>query len=158
MEVTVRSDSEASTLACRLLINSAGLHAVALLSRIESYPARAAPSPYLAKGNYFAYRGGKPFSRLVYPLPNDGLRRRCLACGHVLRRRQGVLALPRLLNLLGLESLGLTASLAVGERPLGYIEPAIAKLQPPHARTLERTAEVLHGCTARPCGETPRWG
>ena len=71
MEVTVRSGSETSTLGCRWMINSAGLHAVALLSQIESYPAGLLRRPYLAKGNYFTCRGGKPFSRLVYPMPNE---------------------------------------------------------------------------------------
>jgi len=42
-----------------------------LLSRIESYPAALQRRGYFAKGNYFAYRGGKPFSRLVYPMPSE---------------------------------------------------------------------------------------
>ena len=71
MEVTVRSGGETSTLGCRFMINSAGLHAAGLLSRIESYPAGLLRRPYFAKGNYFAYRGSKPFSRLVYPMPNE---------------------------------------------------------------------------------------
>jgi len=60
------------TLRCRLLINSAGLHAPALAARIEGMPADRVPQAYYAKGNYFTLSGRSPFSRLIYPVPVPG--------------------------------------------------------------------------------------
>jgi L-2-hydroxyglutarate oxidase LhgO len=60
------------TLRCRLLVNSAGLHAPALAGRIKGMPADRVPTAYLAKGNYFTLSGRSPFSRLIYPVPVPG--------------------------------------------------------------------------------------
>jgi L-2-hydroxyglutarate oxidase LhgO len=60
------------TLRCRLLVNSAGLHAPALAARIEGMPASRVPAAYYAKGNYFNLTGRSPFSRLIYPVPVPG--------------------------------------------------------------------------------------
>jgi L-2-hydroxyglutarate oxidase LhgO len=60
------------TLRCRLLVNSAGLHAPALASRIVGVPAERIPPAYYAKGNYFTLSGRSPFSRLIYPVPVPG--------------------------------------------------------------------------------------
>ncbi len=57
------------TLRCRLLVNSAGLHAPALAQRIEGMPRERIPAAYYAKGNYFTLSGRSPFSRLIYPVP-----------------------------------------------------------------------------------------
>ena len=55
------------------LINAAGLEAPAVASRIEEYPKHMIPKMYFAKGNYFKLSGSsKPFSRLVYPVPQEG--------------------------------------------------------------------------------------
>lgn len=56
-------------LKCRVLINSAGLSAVALAHRIEGLDARHVPKAYFAKGNYFTLTARAPFSRLIYPVP-----------------------------------------------------------------------------------------
>ena len=64
--------AEAMTLACDLLVNSAGLHAPALAHGIAGMPAAAIPTPYYAKGNYFTMSGRSPFSRLIYPVPVAG--------------------------------------------------------------------------------------
>lgn len=56
-------------LKCRMLINSAGLGAVALARRIEGLDAAHIPTAYYAKGNYFTLQGRAPFSRLIYPAP-----------------------------------------------------------------------------------------
>jgi L-2-hydroxyglutarate oxidase LhgO len=60
------------TLRCRLLVNSAGLHAPGLASRIVGMPSDRIPPTYYAKGNYFTLSGRSPFSRLIYPVPVPG--------------------------------------------------------------------------------------
>ncbi|HEX2941716.1 MAG TPA: NAD(P)/FAD-dependent oxidoreductase [Rhodopila sp.] len=60
------------TLRCRLLVNSAGLHAPGLARKIEGMPAERVPTAYYAKGNYFTLSGRSPFSRLIYPVPVPG--------------------------------------------------------------------------------------
>jgi L-2-hydroxyglutarate oxidase LhgO len=60
------------TLRCRLLINSAGLHAPDLAGRIRGMPRHLVPGAYYAKGNYFTLSGRSPFSRLIYPVPVPG--------------------------------------------------------------------------------------
>ncbi len=56
-------------LKCRILINSAGLNAVAVARRIEGLDAAHVPQEFFAKGNYFTLTGKAPFSRLIYPVP-----------------------------------------------------------------------------------------
>jgi L-2-hydroxyglutarate oxidase LhgO len=60
------------TLRCRLLVNSAGLHAPGLAREIVGMPPERVPSAYYAKGNYFTLAGRSPFSRLIYPVPVPG--------------------------------------------------------------------------------------
>jgi L-2-hydroxyglutarate oxidase LhgO len=60
------------TLRCRLLVNSAGLHAPGLAGRIAGMPPERVPVAYYAKGNYFTLSGRSPFSRLIYPVPVPG--------------------------------------------------------------------------------------
>lgn len=69
--IEVASDSSASELRCRWLVNCAGLGAMDLLARIEGYPAQRLRKAWYAKGNYFACQGVRPFRRLVYPMPNN---------------------------------------------------------------------------------------
>jgi L-2-hydroxyglutarate oxidase LhgO len=71
MEVDVGGE-EPMTLRCRLLVNSAGLHAPVLAKRIEGMPGDRVPGAYYAKGNYFTLTGRSPFSRLIYPVPVPG--------------------------------------------------------------------------------------
>lgn len=52
----------------RHVINAAGLDAPALARALGT----VAPTPYFARGVYFACRGKPPFSRLIYPLPQAG--------------------------------------------------------------------------------------
>ena len=70
-EVSV-GGSDPTTLACRLLVNAAGLHASTLAGRIDAMPPDRIPPIYYAKGNYFTLSGRSPFSRLVYPVPVPG--------------------------------------------------------------------------------------
>jgi L-2-hydroxyglutarate oxidase LhgO len=64
--------AEPSVLACRRVVNSAGLGAHALLKAIDDYPAQHIPKFVLAKGNYFGCSGKQAFTRLIYPAPVDG--------------------------------------------------------------------------------------
>lgn len=61
--------ADGTSLRCRILVNSAGLHAQALARRIEGLEARHVPPAHFAKGHYFALSGRCPFSRLIYPVP-----------------------------------------------------------------------------------------
>ena len=54
----------------RFVVNSAGLGAVDLLSRIEGYPASRIPKMYMARGNYFTVTERSPFKHLIYPVPH----------------------------------------------------------------------------------------
>ena len=60
------------TLGCRLVVNSAGLHAPGLATRIAGMPNDRVPPACYAKGNYFTLSGHSPFSRLIYPVPVPG--------------------------------------------------------------------------------------
>jgi L-2-hydroxyglutarate oxidase LhgO len=60
------------TLRCRLMVNSAGLHAPLLARRTAGMPPDRVPTEYYAKGNYFTLQGRSPFSRLIYPVPVPG--------------------------------------------------------------------------------------
>jgi L-2-hydroxyglutarate oxidase LhgO len=59
-------------IACRSLVNAAGLQAQALAHALEGMPEDAIPQRRLAKGNYYLLAGASPFGRLVYPLPEKG--------------------------------------------------------------------------------------
>lgn len=61
-----------TTLACRNLVNAAGLGAPGLTHQIADFPRDKAPPLHLARGNYFALRGVQPFKHLVYPVPEPG--------------------------------------------------------------------------------------
>jgi L-2-hydroxyglutarate oxidase LhgO len=60
------------TLACNLLVNSAGLGAPSVARSVDGMPVGLIPSAYLAKGNYFSCSARSPFSRLIYPVPEPG--------------------------------------------------------------------------------------
>jgi L-2-hydroxyglutarate oxidase LhgO len=69
--VTVSSEGQVDTLASRVVINSAGLHAIDLLRLLGGYPAGRLRTPHFAKGTYFVCNGVRPFTHLVYPMPNE---------------------------------------------------------------------------------------
>jgi L-2-hydroxyglutarate oxidase LhgO len=60
------------TLACDMLINSAGLSATTIARAIDGMPLDLIPTAYLAKGCYFSCNAKAPFSRLIYPVPEPG--------------------------------------------------------------------------------------
>jgi L-2-hydroxyglutarate oxidase LhgO len=69
--LSIDADGEALALDCRELVNSTGLGAVGLARAIEGLAQEGLPMPWLAKGSYFTLQGRCPFSRLVYPVPNE---------------------------------------------------------------------------------------
>jgi L-2-hydroxyglutarate oxidase LhgO len=60
------------TLACRLIVNAAGLDAPLIARNIAGMPKEAVPTRYFAKGNYFTLTTRSPFSHLIYPVPEPG--------------------------------------------------------------------------------------
>jgi L-2-hydroxyglutarate oxidase LhgO len=71
IELDVGGDAPMS-LACRLLVNAAGLEAPAVARSIDGMPIELIPPAYLAKGNYFSCSARAPFSHLIYPVPEPG--------------------------------------------------------------------------------------
>ncbi|MEO5335549.1 MAG: NAD(P)/FAD-dependent oxidoreductase [Magnetospirillum sp. WYHS-4] len=68
--IVVRTGGEAPMdLACRVLVNAAGLGAQAVAASLEGLSSAQVPPRYLAKGNYFALSGRSPFRHLIYPVP-----------------------------------------------------------------------------------------
>lgn len=63
---------EVTELAAAVVINSAGLQAQEVASRIEGLPKDTIPSAYFAKGNYYALQARAPFRHLIYPVPEPG--------------------------------------------------------------------------------------
>jgi L-2-hydroxyglutarate oxidase LhgO len=61
--------AEPTTLACRTLVNSAGLGAHAVARALAGLDPATVPPGYICKGNYFTLGGRTPFRRLVYPMP-----------------------------------------------------------------------------------------
>jgi L-2-hydroxyglutarate oxidase LhgO len=62
---------ETLTLRCRTLVNAAGLDASKVARAIEGIDPSSIPDTQFAKGNYFVVTGRCPFSRLIYPTPNE---------------------------------------------------------------------------------------
>ena len=63
------STQDGTELACRVLVNAAGLSAVALAQRMDGLNKSLLPQAHCAKGNYFTLAVKAPFSRLIYPVP-----------------------------------------------------------------------------------------
>jgi L-2-hydroxyglutarate oxidase LhgO len=70
IEVEIASEGQTSAVIARNVCNSAGLSAVEVAHRVEGLRNELIPVARYAKGNYFSCTG-RPFSHLVYPLPND---------------------------------------------------------------------------------------
>jgi L-2-hydroxyglutarate oxidase LhgO len=67
----LRTGGDAATeIEARFVVNSAGLGAVDLLTRIEGYPPERIPTLHLARGNYFTVAARSPFKHLIYPIPH----------------------------------------------------------------------------------------
>ncbi len=68
----IACEGETMRLAADYVVNAAGLAAIALAHATVGYPPDRIPSAHFAKGNYYALSGRAPFSRLIYPVPEDG--------------------------------------------------------------------------------------
>jgi L-2-hydroxyglutarate oxidase LhgO len=62
---------EPMTIACKSVVNSAGLFAQDIARSIEGIPAQSIPPQYFAKAHYFTLSGRPPFKRLVYPVASN---------------------------------------------------------------------------------------
>ena len=60
---------DGTELACKVLVNAAGLNAVAMARCMDGLDPTLLPHAHYAKGNYFTLAGKAPFSRLIYPVP-----------------------------------------------------------------------------------------
>jgi L-2-hydroxyglutarate oxidase LhgO len=60
------------SLEARLVVNCAGLNAIATAHVIAGFPKHFIPRPYYAKGSYFTLSGRSPARHLVYPMPEPG--------------------------------------------------------------------------------------
>ncbi|ACA84929.1 NAD(P)/FAD-dependent oxidoreductase [Shewanella woodyi] len=56
---------------CRHLINSCGLSCTEVAKRIEGLDVSLLPELYWCKGHYFNYSGVNPFTKLIYPAPEQ---------------------------------------------------------------------------------------
>ena len=55
----------------RFVVNAAGLWAPGLAARFDGLAPQHVPEARYAKGNYFSLAGRAPFSRLIYPVPEE---------------------------------------------------------------------------------------
>ncbi|MBS1176868.1 MAG: dependent oxidoreductase [Proteobacteria bacterium] len=69
-ELDVGGD-EPMRLQARSVVNSAGLHAVALAAGFDGLPPQQLPPSHWARGHYFACSGKPAFTRLIYPMPDE---------------------------------------------------------------------------------------
>ncbi|WP_076414458.1 NAD(P)/FAD-dependent oxidoreductase [Shewanella sp. UCD-KL12] len=67
-------DGERLKVRTRYLINSAGLYSTQVASGIQGVQSKHIPRLYWCKGHYFSYSGKKPFSKLVYPVPEANVK------------------------------------------------------------------------------------
>ena len=65
------SGKEDTIIQCNQLINSAGLFASQVASRIEGLDKKYIPETFFAKGNYFSINKDLGIRHLVYPIPNE---------------------------------------------------------------------------------------
>jgi L-2-hydroxyglutarate oxidase LhgO len=63
--------NEPMTIACRSVINCAGLFAQDVARSMTGLPAQCIPPQYFAKAHYFTLSGRPPFRRLVYPVASN---------------------------------------------------------------------------------------
>ncbi len=71
-ESDLGAEAEGFELHARWLINAAGLDAQAVAQAMQGFPSQHIPARHLARGHYFSLQGRAPFSRLIYPTPQDG--------------------------------------------------------------------------------------
>ena len=60
-----------TVLGARFVVNAAGLWAPGVAASVGALAPQHVPQARYAKGNYFSLAGRAPFSRLIYPVPED---------------------------------------------------------------------------------------
>ncbi len=70
-ELTVGTE-QPFEVACKTLINSAGLGAQTVAHSLQGLDSKHVPPSFYAKGNYFSLQGKAPFQHLIYPVPEPG--------------------------------------------------------------------------------------
>ena len=60
------------SLVAKNVINSAGLWAQEIVRHIQGFSDEKIPATHFCKGNYYSLKGKAPFSRPIYPVPEDG--------------------------------------------------------------------------------------
>lgn len=70
-ELSVDGPDGRVEIGARCLVNAAGLFATEMARRVEGLAAEWIPETRFAKGNYFSLVGRVPFTRLIYPVPNE---------------------------------------------------------------------------------------
>lgn len=65
-------DGEEMEIEAASVVNCGGLWATHIARRIDGLNSSSIPTPYFAKGCYYALSARAPFSRLVYPVPEAG--------------------------------------------------------------------------------------
>ena len=63
--------SDGTEIEADVVVNAAGLHAPTLAGRLKGLDAAWVPRARFCKGNYFSLAGRSPFSRLIYPVPEE---------------------------------------------------------------------------------------
>lgn len=63
--------AEPMELTARCLINATGLSAPSVARRLLGLSVEHIPNAYFCKGSYFSLSGKSPFSRLIYPMPDN---------------------------------------------------------------------------------------
>ncbi|MCY7371414.1 MAG: NAD(P)/FAD-dependent oxidoreductase [Polaromonas sp.] len=63
--------TDGTAINAEVVVNAAGLQAPALAGRLGGLDPARVPTPRFCKGNYFALAGRSPFSRLIYPVPEQ---------------------------------------------------------------------------------------
>lgn len=63
--------AEPMTLTANCVINATGLSAPHVARALTGQPEHLIPKAYYCKGNYFTLSGRSPFTRLIYPMPNE---------------------------------------------------------------------------------------
>lgn len=71
LRVAVVSEGETTELLARTVINAAGLYACEVAANTLGLARHRVPQARYAKGSYFSLAGRAPFSRLIYPAPQD---------------------------------------------------------------------------------------
>lgn len=67
----VLETADGAALRARTVVNAAGLGALDLARRCAGLADQHIPQAFYAKGNYFTLAGRSPFSRLIYPVPEQ---------------------------------------------------------------------------------------